>query len=195
MKIFAFSTYEEACQTIAQTGAKASGEHFVFTSESGISCAIVVTGIGPFAAYTTLEHFMDTSCSIINLGIAGAINRALKSGVVYPIAQASKLCWHPKKSSITSPQVVQASGFRLVTVDFPLRQAKTRDELQPQFDLVDMEGYAIARLAARHNKPLQLYKVVSDYCDEHTGEAIQKNLPHLSKLLADATVSLLHCSD
>ena len=49
----------------------------------------------------------------------------------------------------------------------PRRQAeKTR--LADAFDIVDMEGYAVASLAQKKGVPCSLYKIVTDFCSKTT---------------------------
>ena len=177
--ICTFATLEEAKSFLEKTRAEKCNDHY-----RSKDILIVITGIGPFAAYTATLPFIHMATHVYNLGIAGALHQEVEPWRCHTIKAVSKLSWHPKTPSFHDTIELDTNGSRLCTLDFPLYDSPIKESLQGQFDLVDMEGYALAHLCQMHNKPLTLIKVVSDYCNSKTGQDIQKNLSRLSDILS-----------
>jgi nucleoside phosphorylase len=86
--------------------------------------------------------------------------------------------------SILEPISVHRDGVHLVTSDTPIHSTIERKELSKNFDLVDMEGYAIAWFSQETNTPLRMHKVISDMCNSLTSQEIRKILPSLSEKIS-----------
>lgn len=181
MKIFAFATLEEAQASITRTNASPYQGHFRFTDN-----LILITGIGPFAAYTQASPFIKQASALYNFGIAGALHPEIAPCTCVEVATVSKLKWHPKNPTLTE-SIALSGTLKLCTLDFPLHETNF---LKEDFDLVDMEGYALAYLAKEHQVPIKLIKIVSDHCTENTSSDIQKNLKILSEHLAEKLTRL-----
>lgn len=65
-----------------------------------------------------------------------------------------------------------------------VQDSVTRNRLAQQAHLVDMEGYAIARVAQYFGLPVQLIKVVSDNANESAGDIWREAIPLLAEELA-----------
>lgn len=184
MKIFTFATLEEADSTLKETNAKKCADHFSIGED-----LIVITGIGPFSTYTTLLPFVKKASALYNFGIAGSLH---DNTGCHTIASISKLKWHPKTASYHDPIAVTNTGLRLCTLDFPLHGGKIKEELKENFDLVDMEAYAIALLAQNFGLPLTVIKVISDFCNKNTSSQIAEKISHLSTNLATELQRILN---
>jgi len=177
MKLIVFATHEEAKHTIKRLQARQVDDHYLFTD--GI---LVITGIGPFAAYTSLEKHIEKATCLYNFGLAGSLQKRAES--CYEIRLCSKYAWHPITPGFHEPITFKNAGLRLCTLDFPLYDEKKKDLLGADFDLVDMEGYAISLLAKRHNKACKLIKAVSDFCNTDSPTAIKKKIDTFSEEFA-----------
>lgn len=200
--LIVFATLEEAVAVIEKLSAKAvTSYRFVFDSGT-----ILVTGIGPFATACALEKYYSGEGCIINIGLAGALCSKYLIGTLYPIVLCKKRVWHPRGSLAVQRSAAYAlfenielplfsscplsdDGAVLITTDIPAYGA---DALGA--DLVDMEGYAVARFAQQRAVTCYLYKIVSDYCSEKSSQEIQKRMPQLVEAIAAFTqkIVILH---
>ena len=66
-----------------------------------------------------------------------------------------------------------------------------RKELARNYDLVDMEGYAVARECEAHDIPCILLKGVTDFGDSNAKKDIKENITPVSETVADALMYTL----
>lgn len=154
---------------------------------------VVYTGVGKInAAMSTVIACAATDCTeIINYGTAGVLNKDLigklnKIGVVRqrdmdarplselgvtPFEEDSNYCGDIK---ISNAKAVLSTGDNFVT-DMP--------ELES--DLVDMEGYAIAKIAKRFGKTLTIVKYGSDFADSDAGDDWEQNVAKGAELFKE----------
>ncbi len=151
---------------------------------------IAVTGMGCFAALSSLLPIFPHIVEIWNLGFCGALKQDLPIGSLYPIAEVEKHLFLPPLDPV-SLQIAKnnhplislpSNGKKLITTDCPIHDPSLKATLNG--DLVDMEGYAIAYAAERFNKPCRLWKVVSDFASPHGRDSILRHSAELSHLLA-----------
>lgn len=142
----------------------------LFSSPYGTIC---LCGMGSAHIAERLEPLLPTCDAIWNFGFAGALHPELPIGMLCSVAIAGREC-------------IAHEGMRLVTVDAPLHDPAERDRLALDWDLVDMEGEAIAALAKRYGKPLKMVKVVSDNANAQTSQTILAKAPMLSQILLEA---------
>ena len=135
---------------------------------------LLVTGIGKTAAATALARRLASyddlgDLTVVNIGTAGALHDHVEGlfevGTVlnHDInADAIRaLGYDPRERLTVGPgETVLATGDVFVTD--PL----VRTRLAEQAQLVDMEGYAVAYVAAEFGVPVRLVKHVSDNADE-----------------------------
>ncbi|MFL2859630.1 MAG: UbiA-like polyprenyltransferase [Pontiellaceae bacterium] len=151
------------------------------------SIKIKISGIGLESARIAAEELIDQGAKIIiNPGICAGLHNRVKRGHVYRI------------SSVVTEELKAAVniglGFslkKLVSVDEPLHQEKRKKELAREYDLVDMEGYAIARVCEKYDIPCVLLKAVTDFGDSFAKKDIQNYLNPVSKTLAEAVIYAL----
>jgi len=110
---------------------------------------------------------------IWNIGFAGALHKNLPFGSIHEISFIGR---HESDRSFQ----IQAEGKKLITFDQPLHDPILRDQLSLTWDLVDMEGHAIAEIAKAENIPCRFIKIVSDNADDNTSTSIRENAPKLS---------------
>ena len=175
-----FATHEEAHETLNTTQAKkvaTAFENELYTCQHG---KILICGMGPKKTEEALRRHIDQMDAIVNIGIAGGLRTTISTCQLYPIASATM----QMNQSSFHEIALQETGLKLITEHSPICDPKKRDRLSEAYDLVDMEGYIIAKIAKKHKKPCRLYKLVSDYCTPTMSDEIRRKLPELSMRLA-----------
>lgn len=158
---------------------------------------VLLTGIGKTAAATALTRRLavdpdPAGLQVVNVGTAGALREDVEphGGIYRPgvvlnheiSGDALRSLGYDPRERLTltggDPELVLATGDLFVT------DPVLRDVLAARASLVDMEGYAIAYVAAEFGVPVQLVKHVSDQADE---SAMDWNtaVDHSARILAD----------
>lgn len=143
---------------------------------------LILTGIGTVATAITLTSALAKAAAdgrvpsrIINFGTAGALTE-VRSGIfeissVYQHDLSSDLLEEITGKAFPNRIDLEVTGSfptaRLATGDSFIADSATRELLAQQADLADMEGYAVARVAAHFDLPVTLIKQLSDAADEH----------------------------
>lgn len=149
---------------------------------------IVISGMGMTAAREATEKLIrEEGCTtVINAGVCGALNNRLERGGVYRVSMVST------ENLKTAVNVGIGFGLKkLVTVEEPVFQPERKRELSKYGDLVDMEGYAVARVCAENNVPCVLIKGVTDFGDLNGKKDIQKHIDPVSETVAEAVMMCL----
>lgn len=133
---------------------------------------VVLTGIGKVeaavaTARAVAEHQPDL---VVNIGTAGALRHG-HTGLFLPSrvlnhdlsAAAIRALGHEAFDEI---EIAGGDGTVLATGDLFVTDSDVRDALAERADLVDMEGFAVARACAVAGVPIRLVKVVSDAADD-----------------------------
>lgn len=135
---------------------------------------VLITGIGKTAAATALARRLASyddlaDLHVVNIGTAGALHDHLEGlfevGTVlnHDInADAIRALGYDPRERLT----IGPSATVLATGDVFVTDPVVRARLAGQAELVDMEGYAIAYVAAEFGVPVRLVKHVSDHADE-----------------------------
>lgn len=152
--------------------------------------SLVIMGMGKVnAACAAMWAINHGATKIINAGIAGALNESLALFNVYTPGIVNDL----DLLNFSMPQVITGkSKVSLGTVGSPLKGDPLRDQLVEHVDLIDMEGYAVAKVSELSGVSCELMKIVSDYCLKNSSDEIIKNLPKLSEILADELILFLN---
>ncbi len=148
----------------------------------------VISGMGMEAARVATEELIQKhGCtSVINAGVCGALHNRLERGGVYRVSMVST------ENLKTAVNVGLGIGLKkLVTVEEPVFQPDRKRELSKNGDLVDMEGYAVARVCEEHSVPCILIKGVTDFGDHNGKEDIQKHIYPVSETVAEAIIMCL----
>ncbi len=148
----------------------------------------VISGMGMEAARVATEKLIrEHGCtSVINAGVCGALNNRLQRGAVYRVSMVST------ENLNAAVNVGLGLGLKkLVTVEEPVFQPERKRELSRYGDLVDMEGYAVARICEENNVPCIMIKGVTDFGDHNGKEDIQKHIDPVSETVAEAILMCL----
>ena len=130
---------------------------------------VLLTGIGKVAAATTVAAALATRRPrfVLNVGTAGALHDHLEGPHVIGRVLEHDLDHAFLAGLIGAPlvgEVVLDEGATtvLATGDAFVSDVTVREELARRADLVDMEGFAVARACQLAGVPCRMVKVVSD---------------------------------
>lgn len=158
---------------------------------AGLPVAIVGIGKVPSAHATTLAVAQHRPSVVVNIGTAGSL--VGHDGLFVP----SRVLNHDLSAAALralgiDPQdeleIADGDGSVLATGDTFVTDPVVRDALAQRAELVDMEGYAIAFVAARTGVPCRLVKHVSDQADDSALDwldAVDASARVLGQWLAD----------
>ncbi len=156
------------------------------------SLLVAVSGMGKvWAAVASQTLIREHRVSeIINAGACGALQDGprFQPGRLFCIASAVEGDhWVTGKS----PRPLISDGkmewdlpaARLVTTDQPVFDLEKRRKLAAFSDLVDMEGAAIARVAAMYQAPWTMVKGITDSAGPLDRDSLLKNLKQISETI------------
>lgn len=158
---------------------------------AGLPVAIVGIGKVPSADATTLAVAQHRPSVVVNVGTAGSLVGHV--GLFVP----SRVLNHDLSAAALralgiDPQdeleIADGDGSVLATGDTFVTDPVVRDALAQRAGLVDMEGYAVAFVAARMGVPCRLVEHVSDQADDSALDwldAVDASARVLGQWLAD----------
>lgn len=140
------------------------------------------TGVGKVnaAMYATLAAAQTDCTAIINYGTAGVLKKELAGDlhVISKVRQRDMDARPQAELGVTPFENTEVAGDIDMGGDGPV--LSTGDNFvmsEPELvsDMVDMEGYAIAKVAAHVAKPVILVKYGSDFADESAADDWEAN--------------------
>lgn len=140
------------------------------------SLPILVTGVGKVCAASSLAAVLSRQrpARIINLGTAGALRDGfLGTHVIGTVMQHDfddEAIFALTGKRFGEP-IELGSGPVLASGDAFVSGGEKRELLASRAELVDMEGYAIARVSRQFGLPVTLVKEVSDSAGENAGQS------------------------
>ncbi len=142
------------------------------------------TGIGAEKTGVVLTRYLNRHQPhlLLNIGTAGALVSGIAMGTVGQIRRVT---------DEASGQQISLNDFSLPLPRFNLLtvQEAVLDEQRKQTaaangaQLVDMEGFSLAKIATQREIPFLSVKIVSDHADERAREQFVQNLERLSRSL------------
>lgn len=154
---------------------------------------VAVSGMGKVAAAAACQSLIRELkvTEIVNAGACGALQdgNSYAPGALFCVASAVE---GDHEVFGKTPQPLISNGgpewdlpsARLITCDTPVFDEQWRERLATRADLVDMEGAAIARVAAMFNTPWTMLKGVSDSAGPTDRETLKQNLTMVSEKIA-----------
>ena len=152
-------------------------------------CIVTISGMGMEAACSATRRLIEEQGirRIVNAGICGALDDTLARGSVFFVSKI----WTEDQCDNVSLQH-RPNSKRLVTVDRPVFQTDRKEKLATFADLVDMEGFVIAKLCQEHNIPCVLIKGVTDFGDPKGKADIKRHITFVSKKVTEALLHFLN---
>ena len=151
----------------------------------------LVTGVGKLnaaiALHAKIAVMPKSITEVINYGTAGIVSKKPLIGqLVQPdvIIQRDMLAEPQAPRGVVPFEQGETAGPILLNTETDITLG-TGDsfvmDTDPWFDyasidLVDMEAYALAKVANRYNIPFKCYKYVSDFADENAADTWQENV-------------------
>ncbi len=149
---------------------------------AGENTELLVTGIGVLNATVALTRRLAENpglySHIINVGTAGAVAdthatvhgfHEVTSAFQHDVSDEliAEIIGRPWPNLLEIPAVTDLPAARLATGDSFISGVAERERIAGRgAELVDMEGYAVARVAAEFGVPVTLIKQVSDSADD-----------------------------
>lgn len=144
---------------------------------------LMITGVGKVnaAMMTTLAVTQKDCELVINYGTAGALDKSLLGELHrVNVVKQRDMDARPQAELGVTPFEETAFNSDISITDNGGVSLSTGDNFvtdapELESDLVDMEGYAIAKVCGMFNKPVAIYKYASDLADADAAEAWQEN--------------------
>jgi adenosylhomocysteine nucleosidase len=170
--------------------------HYIW-KHNGNQVILLETGIGSKQAAGAVQSLLQThkvDC-LINFGSAGMIDESLNVGDPFLVneitdAESSKTISTNCQISeaicqfFTDQQIKYTRGH-LITSPVPVASRSARSRLAEKYNggAVDMEAFAIARIAAEEGIPFAAIKMISDRANAMTRLQYWKNIPQVDRQL------------
>jgi adenosylhomocysteine nucleosidase len=199
-----FATMREAQPFLSQTEAERLTNRpliiYGVGSASLTPCIVAISGMGKVAAAMAAAHLViDRRVdALISAGLCGRLtpesHRAV--GDLFRITAAVE--GDCDRFGKGEPEVTcdptwfgDRVGARLVTCDRPVFDEDRRARLAELGEVADMEGAAVARVAASYGITCAMIKGISDTADENGRRSVADNIDWVSARIADALVDEL----
>lgn len=190
--LITFATFSEAQSSIEALNAKVLIENELYQTDVG---KIVICGMGSLNAAINLAKYIKDDECVFNFGACGSL-KDLPIFTIIPVKVVSKLNYIPDNidgysrsfsNSLFEPIELQDEGFHCISSDFPLHRADLKQMLKETHDIVDMEGYGLAKVT----KNLKMFKCISDFASDNGQHLIKKHIQEISNILKDTLIEQL----
>jgi nucleoside phosphorylase len=162
----------------------------VYQVSSNPRLIVTISGMGKVAAAVAchcqiIELKVD---EIVNAGVCGALQCGGRyaPGTLYCVTSAAEgdhaILNQPSQPLMSDGRIDwDLPAARLITCDRPVFDVEKREELSLSGDLVDMEGAAIARVAAMYGVPWSMVKGITDAAGPSDRVELKRNLTQVSE--------------
>lgn len=146
---------------------------------------LLITGEGGKNVKKSLQTVLDLEdmeiTEIINMGIAGALNPLLNLSEIYEIRYVLKI--NGENPETESFDIKSESTLKCLTADKAIYSSTEAIHLSEIGDIVDMEAWYIAKVAAFNDKPIRIIKLISDYPGKQNLDTLAERATNFSQLL------------
>jgi adenosylhomocysteine nucleosidase len=171
-------------------------EEAAYLGEVGVD--VVLTGPGKISAALALANAIHRLAPsvVFNVGTAGALRSGL-SGVLRVGSVFEHDFDHAGLTALLGIELpgplrlTDESDLVLATGDAFVQGGPLRDALAARADLVDMEGYAVARACVAAGVACELWKVVSDEATEGALRSWQDTIDASARRIAEVVRNLV----
>lgn len=187
-----FATHTEAKPFLEWSqAAKVNDQPFgIYQIPSKPKILVTISGMGKVCAAAACQSLIKELkiTEIVNAGACGALQSeaGFEPGCLFCVTSAVE---GDHQSPDGAPRTLISDGTfdwdlppaRLVTSDMPVFDDQLREEMAELGDLVDMEGAAVARVAALNRVPWSMVKGVTDTAGPGDREHLKQNLIDVSE--------------
>lgn len=169
MELLVFAHRGEAQTFIKEMDLELKNESMAFYHNKSKSHGLLISGEGLFEVMAKLPFIIASYNinSIINLGVAGALNQKLQLGEVFPIRTIySFLETKPQFKSYTTS--LDKAELDCISAIDRVIDTKLSEILSNFADIVDREAWSIGRVCKTHKIPFKCFKLISDYAKDGT---------------------------
>lgn len=162
----------------------------VYQVPSNPRLIVTISGMGKVAAAVAC-HSQITELKvdeIVNAGVCGTLQCGghYAPGKLYCVTSAAEgdhaIPDQPSQPLMSDGRIDwDLPAARLVTCDRPVFDVEKREALSLSGDLVDMEGAAIARVAAMYDVPWSMVKGITDAAGPNDRTELKRNLTQVSE--------------
>ncbi len=160
-------------------------------------CEVLITGIGKLNAALSLSRTLQVKKfeRIVNLGICGSLVSHFDVGevlAIYRVIEGDRDSFGESlKLNLPSldqrlPKAVLVTQDRVIKTTIQKKQV-----LSMTGEVVDMEGFALAKVAYTFKIPFYCLKVVSDRVNTHSSKTILKNISPCSQKICAHLKSII----
>ncbi|MBO0874350.1 MAG: hypothetical protein J2P19_13235 [Pseudonocardia sp.] len=154
---------------------------------------VLLTGMGKVNAALAVATALvqrPRPCLVVNMGSAGALRPGpngtqLVRTVIQHDLDSDVLRGLTGQSYGEPLDLADTEGVVLATGDSFIADTAVRDRLGAQASLVDMEGYAVAAVAAAIGVPARIVKHVTDSADEAAAQTWRESMSACAQALGD----------
>lgn len=197
MLLIHFAVLAEAIDTLHTLKAKEIGEGlYQFQREEIVRGKIVIGGMGALSTIASIVYHGEGCKEIWSFGAAGTTGSYAR-GECVEVATIAKNSLLPQGIDSHSKELfaqihpkifLKQSGVSLITSDYPIHLSSLREELEG--DLVDMEGYGVAKAALVIRARCRIWKIVTDFCEEGGAQMIKQQLSNVSQISSQQIAKL-----
>ena len=189
LKTVIFATMEEASPLIKKLEINQVAEK-PFKVFKNDELVILISGIGKIRAAAACAYAIGEfkGDKILNAGAAGSLSSNFSIGDVRTIELV--VDYIDIKPKIKTLKIEGFESAVLLTSDVSILNSDMRKNLSC-YELVDMEGFAIAKTASIFGKKTALLKIVSDTHENTSKSEIIENIKSVSHLLVDKVVKCI----
>ena len=194
MNAVIFATEREAAPFINRLSAKRvsslDGLHVYRPRRKSVDLVVLVSGMGRADARHATQYALDVldADRVVNAGVSGALTDKADHSAVYAVNSVAAEDGG-QTFLIDQPGWQGLESRSLVTVDRPVFGGARRETLGKEFELADMEGYAIAEVCGKKGVPCVLVKGVTDFAGDDGKADIQQNIDAVSIRVASAVLT------
>jgi nucleoside phosphorylase len=126
---------------------------------------------------------------VISIGTGGALDPRMQLGQPWIggwVASLSNFHTEGKYNLYIPTGLENLNTGGLITAAKPVLREKVREQVRQMTDarVVDMEAVAVARWGAKHDLPVTIIKVLTDYSDEGANREYSRQIANASRLLS-----------
>lgn len=190
-----FATFREARPFLLASRAQTLEDRPfpVLRADARVPLRVTISGMGKVAAAAAAQALILTQkvTRLVNAGACGALRDSgdLSIGRLVQISQAVEgdhevFGQRHQPIACFAPAFLQLPAMRLVTSDRPVFDIRTRTLFAELGDVVDMEGAAVARVAAYYQTPCTFIKGITDTARPLDRKTLLENLSTVSEQIA-----------